>query len=93
MAELADIPGGARVAGAALKACSSHDTVPWQRVVGKAGRDRGRIAIHDPVGAAIQRGMLSKEGIRMSDAGYIDLTAFGWLPSTARSKTQRHENR
>lgn len=86
IAELAGIPGGARVAGAALKACAPGDRVPWQRVIGKAGHKRGRIAIHDPVGAAIQRGLLSKEGIRMSDSGHIDLEAFGWLPHATRPR-------
>ena len=55
VAELAGIPGGARIAAAALKTSKPSDRLPWQRVIGKAGKTRGRIAIHDPVGAAIQR--------------------------------------
>ena len=48
VAELAGIPGGARVAGAAMKVSKPGDRLPWQRVIGKAGPNRGRIAIHDP---------------------------------------------
>ena len=58
VAELAGIPGGARIAAAALKTSKPADQLPWQRVIGKASRLRGRIAIHDPVGAAIQRELL-----------------------------------
>ena len=53
VAELAGIPGGARVAAAALKTSKPTDQLPWQRVIGKAGKTRGRIAIHDPVGAGV----------------------------------------
>src|SRR4051794_39485416 len=52
VAELAGLPGGARVAAAALKTSLPSERLPWQRVIGKASGRRGRIAIHDPVGAA-----------------------------------------
>src|ERR1700749_5077997 len=67
VAELAGIPGGARVAGAALKVNKPENHVPWQRVIGKAGPNRGRIAIHDPVGAAVQRQLLEEEGVSIGD--------------------------
>lgn len=89
VAELAGIPGGARVAGAALKVSRPRDRLPWQRVVGKSGSARGRIAIHDPVGAAIQRGLLAKEGIRISDAGHIALDVHGWLPPRGHRRRKR----
>jgi methylated-DNA-protein-cysteine methyltransferase-like protein len=85
VAELAGIPGGARVAGAAMKTSTPADAVPWQRVVGKAGKTRGRIAIHDPVGAAIQRQLLEDEGVSIGDSGLVALDRFGWLPATAGS--------
>ena len=44
VAELAGIPGGARVAAASLKVSRPSDRLPWQRVIGKAGKSRGRIA-------------------------------------------------
>jgi len=77
VAELAGLPGGARVAAAALKTSKPTDRVPWQRVIGKAGKLRGRIAIHDPVGAAIQRQLLTREGVHVGETGLIDLGAYG----------------
>lgn len=86
VAELAGIPGGARVAGAALKTSKPADRLPWQRVIGKAGRLRGRIAIHDPVGAAVQRQLLEDEGVAVGDSGLVALDVFGWLaPERGRS--------
>jgi methylated-DNA-protein-cysteine methyltransferase related protein len=76
LAELAGLPGGARIAGAAMK---RSDGLPWQRVVGKAGPRRGRIAIHDPVGAAMQRQKLAAEGVIVTEAGMIDLSSYGWI--------------
>ncbi len=74
-AELAGIPNGGRIGGAALK---QKADVPWQRVVGKASRTRGRIAIHDPIGAALQRELLEREGVPVGDRGLIDLSVYGW---------------
>ena len=73
IAELAGIPGGARIAAAALKTSKPGDQLPWQRVIGKAGKLRGRIAIHDPVGAAIQRELLGAEGVEIGDTGLVAL--------------------
>jgi len=83
VAELAGIPGGARVAGAAMKTSKPSHRVPWQRVIGKASKLRGRIAIHDPVGAAVQRQLLEDEGVTVGDTGLVALDVFGWLPSPA----------
>jgi methylated-DNA-protein-cysteine methyltransferase-like protein len=80
VAELAGIPGGARVCGAALKVSKPKHQLPWQRVIGKASKLRGRIAIYDPVGAAIQRQLLEKEGVPVGDTGLIKLDEYGWLP-------------
>jgi methylated-DNA-protein-cysteine methyltransferase-like protein len=80
IAELAGLPGGARVAGASLKVSQPTDQLPWQRVIGKASKTRGRIAIHDPVGAAIQRNLLEEEGVAIGETGLIDLGVYGWLP-------------
>src|ERR1700751_1754501 len=77
VAELAGIPGGSRIAGAALKVSSrAAPPLPWQRGSGKAGPNRGRIAIHDPVGAAIQRQLLGKEGVKIGDTGLIVLDRY-----------------
>src|SRR5215475_2700381 len=81
VAELAGLPGGARVAGAAMKTSKPADRLPWQRVIGKASKLRGRIAIHDPVGAAVQRNLLEAEGVTIGDTGLVALDVFGWLPT------------
>jgi methylated-DNA-protein-cysteine methyltransferase related protein len=79
VAELAGIPNGGRVAGAALKVSKPSDRLPWQRVIGKAGKTTGRIAIHDPVGAAVQRELLASEGVTIGETGLVALGSFGWL--------------
>jgi methylated-DNA-protein-cysteine methyltransferase related protein len=86
VAELAGIPGGARVAGAAMKTSKPTDKLPWQRVIGKAGKLRGRIAIHDPVGAAIQRNLLEEEGVSVGDTGLVALDEYGWLGAASARK-------
>lgn len=86
VAELAGIPGGARIAAAALKTSKPADKLPWQRVIGKASKLRGRIAIHDPVGAAIQRQLIEDEGISVGETGLIALDVFGWLPAGREPK-------
>lgn len=86
VAELAGIPGGARIAAAALKTSQPTDQLPWQRVIGKAGKLRGRIAIHDPVGAAIQRELLSGEGVTVGDSGLVALDVFGWAFTASRAR-------
>ena len=85
VAELAGIPNGARIAAAALKTSKPADQLPWQRVIGKASRTRGRIAIHDPVGAAIQRQLLTKEGVEIGETGLVALDAYLWIPTRAGS--------
>lgn len=86
LAELAGIPGGARIAAASLKVSQPSDGLPWQRVIGKASKTRGRIAIHDPVGAAIQRELLAKEGVAIGETGLVPLDVYGWLPEVAPAK-------
>lgn len=93
VAELAGIPGGARVAGAALKVSRPGDRLPWQRVIGKAGPSRGRIAIHNPVGAAIQRQLLDQEGVAIGDSGLVALDRYGWLPVGSTGRTSRPQRR
>jgi methylated-DNA-protein-cysteine methyltransferase-like protein len=77
IAEMAGLPGGARVAGAAMRAGKG---IPWQRVLGKRGRNRAGVAILDPVGAAVQRRLLKAEGVAVTDRGLIDLVRYGWAP-------------
>src|SRR5262245_56032561 len=89
VAELAGIPGGARVAGAAMKTSKPRDRLPWQRVIGKAGKLRGRIAIHDPVGAAVQRKLLEDEGVSVGDSGLVALDEYGWMAAAPRRRRKQ----
>jgi methylated-DNA-protein-cysteine methyltransferase related protein len=83
IAALVGMARGGRVAAAALKVSRPAHRLPWHRVVGRAAGNRGRIAIHNPAGAAKQRLLLHREGVEVTQAGTIDLLAFGWLPVDA----------
>lgn len=87
VAELAGVPGGARIAAASLKA-KRAERLPWQRVIGKASGSNGRIKILDPVGAAIQRQLLEDEGVDVGDKGLVDLGVFGWMPNRKPKTTK-----
>ena len=96
IAELAGVPRAARVVGTALAASSPALGLPWQRVVGKKARGRGRISIHDPVGAAMQRSMLEAEGVVFlgKDSGAVDLDRFGWAAAaSAKPPSRRRRTR
>lgn len=80
VAELAGMPGAARVVGAAMRANQPAFGVPWQRVVGKRSPGLAQVSIHDPVGAAVQRGLLEDEGVVFSASGGIALRDHGWIP-------------
>ena len=80
VAELAGMPGAARLAGAAMRACPSELGLPWHRVVGRRSRTTARIAIEDATGAGVQRAILESEGVQVSETGSIALARFGWLP-------------
>jgi methylated-DNA-protein-cysteine methyltransferase-like protein len=87
VAMLAGAPGYARHVGHALAALrGTRHSVPWQRVLAKDGARRARIAILDPVGAAAQRDLLSREGVAVDADGRVDLVAFGWRARRAKPK-------
>ena len=95
VAELAGHPGAARAVGAAMRASSGRG-LPWQRVVGKHARNLARVAILDPVGGAVQRELLEREGVAFTRAGYIPLDRFSWLaplPPTHRRRSRGRRSR
>jgi methylated-DNA-protein-cysteine methyltransferase related protein len=69
-------PRGARAVGMALGALrdGAVDDVPWQRVVGAAGRCTHR----DGFWAGIQREMLEAEGVTFDRRGHLDLASVRW---------------
>jgi methylated-DNA-protein-cysteine methyltransferase related protein len=81
VAALGGRPRAARHVGyalAALKDGGPHGDVPWHRVLGSRPRNRAAVSLKDPVGGAIQRAMLEKEGVAFDARGNVDLGRFGW---------------
>jgi methylated-DNA-protein-cysteine methyltransferase-like protein len=78
-------PRAARAVGMALAALREGDveTVPWQRVIGAAGRCTHR----DGFAAGIQQEMLEAEGVRFDRRGYLDLAAARWKGPKREWKT------
>ena len=74
IAELADIPHGARIVGRTLANLPHKSLLPWHRVVNTQGKIslRGKAAL-------FQKELLKKEGILFVE-GRIDLTRFRWCP-------------
>ena len=75
VAELAHLPGRARLVGKALRELPERSPVPWYRVVSASGR----IAERDrPDSQEEQRLLLEDEGVVFSAVGRVDLARFGW---------------
>jgi methylated-DNA-protein-cysteine methyltransferase-like protein len=55
---------------------SAPEGIPWQRVVNALGR----VSPRPGFGAAWQMGRLTREGIRFTRQGGIDLKKYGWAP-------------
>jgi methylated-DNA-protein-cysteine methyltransferase-like protein len=80
IARLARLGRGARMVGRALRNCTEKDRVPWQRVINAQGRiSMRRGAEGEP--ETLQRALLEREGVRISDSGRIDLDRHLWDPS------------
>jgi methylated-DNA-protein-cysteine methyltransferase-like protein len=68
---------------------AKHD-VPWQRVLGARARGFAAVTILDPMGGAVQRALLEREGVRFDARERVSLEAFGWkAPRPARRLTGR----
>lgn len=94
VARLAGLPGHARLVGYALSALPEGSGVPWHRVVNAKGLVSARAegsGGHD----ALQRVILTREGIRFDRRGVIPLAAFQWRPRGPGEKgeTQRPARR
>jgi methylated-DNA-protein-cysteine methyltransferase-like protein len=90
VARVAGKPRGARQVGYALAALrgARHD-VPWQRVLGARPRGKASVSILDPVGAAVQRRLLEREGVRFDERARVDLGRYGW-PRRWRPREAEH---
>ena len=81
----AGTPRAARQVGYALAALrGARHRVPWQRVLGARPRGMAAISILDPMGAAVQRALLEREGVVVDDRGRVSLAHFGWAPRRRR---------
>jgi methylated-DNA-protein-cysteine methyltransferase related protein len=87
VAELAGHPGAARAVGAAMRASTGRG-LPWQRVVGAHARGLAKVAILDPVGGAVQRGLLEREGVAFTPGGYIPLSRYGSITAPPPGRRQ-----
>ncbi len=98
VALLAGRPRAARHVGYALAALrGTRHRVPWQRVLGRRSTRWAGISIRDAVGAAAQRDLLEREGVRVDARGRVSLERYGWRkpsssvrgPSAARRRRPR----
>lgn len=71
----------------ALREATHKRGVPWQRVLGSAGREKATVRIKDPVGGSVQRALLEAEGVVFDAQGNVSLSRFGWF---AKPKTTKN---
>lgn len=83
VAELAGLPGHARLVGYALHSLPENTAVPWHRVVNARGGISRRA---EPGPEALQRRLLELEGIAFDARGRIDLRRQGWRPRLPRTE-------
>jgi methylated-DNA-protein-cysteine methyltransferase-like protein len=72
VAEIAGLPGRARLVGRVLSLQPPNSRVPWQRVVNA----RGELSLRGE-DAARQRRLLEREGVEFSPSGRVDMRRFG----------------
>lgn len=79
IAELANLPGQARLVGYALYRVSlEQEEIPWHRVInakGEISTSPFRYGTDD-----LQRSLLEQEGIEFNPAGKINLQQYRWQP-------------
>lgn len=75
IAAYAGLPGGARMVARLLHACSSKHNLPWWRVL----RSSGEIALPEDAGGALQKELLTNEGITFNAKNRIDMAVYSWV--------------
>lgn len=81
VAELANLPGQARLVGYALYRVTDSLEVPWHRVINAKGEISHSIFRHGD--DDLQRSLLEQEGIQFSSEGKISLQQYRWQPTLA----------
>ncbi len=87
VARALSLPGGARTAGRAMAGCPQGRGIPWQRVVGAAGR----ILIREPY-ASLQRQLLLQEGVEFLGSR-VNLAKHAWKGHRGRRRSPRRARR
>lgn len=77
IAREAGLPRNARLVGRLLRTLPSQSSLPWHRVINSVGR----ISLRPGSSVSRQRRLLTREGVRISPAGRIDLARFRWRPA------------
>ncbi|MBK7772415.1 MAG: MGMT family protein [bacterium] len=77
IADLAGLPGRARLVGTTLRKLPDDSAVPWHRVVNAGGRISAR---GDGMSETEQELLLADEGVVIDVRGRIRLAAFQWCP-------------
>jgi methylated-DNA-protein-cysteine methyltransferase-like protein len=76
VAELAGLPGAARMVGRILGKLPKETQLPWHRVINAAGRIS--LAVDSP-GFKVQKARLQEEGVVLND-NRVSLKKFNWQP-------------
>lgn len=76
IAELSGHPRAPRQVAGILSRYSDQYNLPWHRVISS----RGVVSIKELNGRAEQIARLREEGIRVDQAGRVDMAEFGWRP-------------
>jgi methylated-DNA-protein-cysteine methyltransferase-like protein len=77
IADLAGLPGRARLVGTTLRKLPDDSAVPWHRVVNAGGRISPR---GDGMSVTEQELLLADEGVVIDVRGRIRLAVFQWCP-------------
>lgn len=78
VAELANMPGQARLVGYALYRVVATDEVPWHRVINAKGE-----VSHSPFREGsdyLQQELLEREGVKFNQKNKIKLSEYQWQP-------------
>ncbi len=73
---LAGYANGARQVVRILHTCSEKYNLPWHRVI----NSKGMVAIKSPEGYMMQKTLLEREGVVISENGEIDLNQYLYTP-------------
>jgi methylated-DNA-protein-cysteine methyltransferase-like protein len=79
VAEMAGLPGRARLVGYALRMLPDGSGVPWHRVINAQGEISSR---GDPKWEREQRLMLEEEGVEFGRGKRVSLKLFRWEPES-----------